>query len=127
MAAKILLVDDEPQILRLLEIELTTEGYSTFQARNGKEAVEKAKSIKPELILMDILLPDMSGADAIRMIKETPALKNTAVIFLTGLLTKGEEHDAQMITVDEQKYPSIAKPFDAKELLGKIIALLGNQ
>ena len=80
----ILIVDDEPEITKLLERILTMEGHTVALASNGDEAVRKAEEVSPDLILMDITMPDMDGYEATSRIKNLPALQDTPVIFLTG-------------------------------------------
>jgi CheY-like chemotaxis protein len=118
---KILVVDDELQILNLLDIELTAAGYEVIKAENAAKAFGKAKSDVPALILMDIMLPDMNGAEVIRKLKSQPETKNIPVIFLTGMVTKKEEKKALAdVNVDGKLYKAIAKPFNPAELLKEV-------
>lgn len=81
----ILVVDDDPVMTKLLERILTTDGHTVALASNGDEAVRKADEVSPDLILMDIAMPDMDGYEATSRIKNLPALQETPVIFLTGI------------------------------------------
>ena len=74
---KILIVDDEPDILELIEYNLKKEGYQVFLARNGQEAVTEAKRSLPDLIVLDIMMPKMDGIEACRIMRTMPEFKNT--------------------------------------------------
>lgn len=89
--ATILVVDDEPAITGLLSRVLTLDGHSVHAASNGTEAIRLASEIRPDIIVMDITMPEMDGYEATSHIKHDPALKHTPVIFLTG---KSAEEDA---------------------------------
>ena len=84
VAVKILLVDDEPDILEFIEYNLKKEGYDVYLAKNGKEAIDIAKKERPQLIILDIMMPVMDGIEACRHIREIPELKDTLVTFLTA-------------------------------------------
>jgi len=88
---KILIVDDEAEVLRLLGIELCAEGYTVIKARSGGEAIAMARNLSPDLMVMDILLPDMNGAEAIKILKSDLKTKDIPVIFLTAVLKKEKE------------------------------------
>ena len=81
---KILIVDDEPDILELIEYNLKKEGYQVFLARNGQEAVAEAKRSLPDLIVLDIMMPKMDGIEACRIMRTMPEFKNTFMVFLTA-------------------------------------------
>lgn len=122
---KILIVDDEPEILRLLDIELASEGYIVLKAQSGQEAIMKAQNSLPDLIIMDIMMPDMDGAQAIRTLKSSPKTKEIPVIFLTAILTKEEEKlKTAGVTIDNEYYTAIAKPFNPKALLNEVSKIL---
>ncbi len=88
MSHRILLVDDEIDILEFVRYNLVREGYEVFTAQNGAEALEKAAECRPHLILLDMMMPVMDGAQTCRAIRENPVLKDTMVVFLSAL---GEE------------------------------------
>ena len=85
---KILIVDDEIDIIELLSYNLKKENFTVVAAMNGKEAIQIASKIKPDIILMDVMMPEMDGIEACRQIKALPQLKKTPLIFLTA---RGEE------------------------------------
>jgi two-component system alkaline phosphatase synthesis response regulator PhoP len=118
---KILLVDDEPDIVKVLAKELRACGYEVMTALTAKDGIKTAQEVLPDLILMDLLLPDIGGADAVKMIKALPELKNTPVIFLTAMITPAEEQGASLkINVGDDWYETLAKPYDKADLLLKI-------
>ena len=85
---KILLVDDEPDIIEILSFNLKQEGYNVFSASNGKEAIEKARKIKPHLIIMDVMMPVMDGIESCELIREDKTINDVVIMFLTA---RGED------------------------------------
>src|SRR5690606_13272985 len=86
---KILLVDDEPDILEIIRYNLTSEGYHVEIAENGFEAIAQAKIVKPQLIIMDVMMPKMDGIEACEKIRNIPELSETVITFLTA---RGEDY-----------------------------------
>ena len=119
-ATKILVVDDEQDILELIRHTLNKEGYEVHVAANGQQAVEKAKKIKPNLILMDVMMPVMDGMEACRQLKEDPETSELAIIFLTA---RSEEF-AELAGFEAGADDYISKPIRARVLLSRIRALL---
>lgn len=117
---KILIVDDEPDIREILEYNLKQAGYKVSKAKNGEEAVEKAKKDTPDLILMDIMMPKMDGVEACRQIREDKKLDATIVAFLTA---RGEEF-TEIASLEVGGDDFIQKPIKPKVLLSRIKALL---
>ncbi|GAB4328212.1 MAG: response regulator transcription factor [Flammeovirgaceae bacterium] len=116
---KVLVVDDEPDIVEILTYNLEKEGYEVKTASDGKMAVEKAKKMRPDLILMDIMMPVMDGVEACRLIKEVPELKDTYVIFLTARAEEYSEVAAFDVGADDY----IHKPVKPRALMSRINAL----
>ncbi len=124
---KILIVDDDEVILQFLEKKLAAQGYHTICAKQGMEAVEKARSDSPDLILMDIILPDIDGSEAVKLIHQDPLTKHIPVVFVSGILTKGEEGEASLdIKVAGKQYHAFAKPFTFESLLNEIEKIFGE-
>lgn len=122
---KILIVDDEEHMRKLLYTELSLEGYQVIQAQNGAEAIDKAKKHKPGLILMDFMLPDMTGADTVKMLQNDPLTKEIPLLFLTALVSKQEEkQDGFGIQVNNIRYESVSKELNTKEFLDKVRAMV---
>ncbi len=117
---KILLVDDEPDILEILEYNLAQEGYQISTANNGKEAVTKAKKELPHLIILDVMMPEMDGIEACEQIRKIPELQQTIITFLTA---RNEDY-SQVAGFDAGADDYIAKPIKPKVLVSKIKALL---
>jgi len=117
---KILLVDDEPDILEILSYNLSAEGYTISTASNGVEAVKKAKKHQPHLIIMDVMMPEMDGIEACEKIRTLPELKNTIITFLTA---RGEDY-SQVAGFEAGADDYITKPIKPKVLVSKIKSLL---
>ena len=117
---KILLVDDEPDILEILSYNLIAEGYTVLTASNGLEAVKSAKKNHPHLILMDVMMPEMDGIEACEQIRTFPELKDTIITFLTA---RGEDY-SQVAGFEAGADDYITKPIKPKVLVSKIKALL---
>ena len=119
---KVLLVDDSSMTLMMEQMVLRGQPYSIVTARNGREAVERAAHEKPDVILMDVVMPEMNGFEACRRIRQEPTLKNVPIIMVT---TRGEE---QSMETGFQSGCSdyITKPINGTELLTKVRAYLGS-
>lgn len=117
---KILLVDDEPDILEIVGYNLSNEGYQVITAENGIKAIKKAKKEKPQLIILDLMMPDMDGIETCENIRNIPELNNTVITFLTA---RGEDY-SQVAGFDAGADDYITKPIKPKLLLSKVKALL---
>ncbi len=117
---KILVVDDEKDIQEFIEYNLKKEGYDVFLANNGIEAIEQTKKIKPDLILMDVMMPLMDGIQACQQIKTNPSLSKIFIVFLTA---RSEEY-SELAGFDAGADDYIAKPIKPKVLLTRIAAIL---
>ncbi len=117
---KILLVDDEPDILEIVGYNLSNEGYQVITAENGSEGVKKAKKELPHLIILDVMMPEMDGIEACELIRKNPDLKNSIITFLTA---RGEDY-SQVAGFDAGADDYITKPIKPKVLVSKVKALL---
>ncbi len=117
---RILLVDDEPDILEILSYNLSQEGYDVYTAKNGVEAVSKAKKKQPHLIILDVMMPEMDGIEACEIIRNTAGLENTLITFLTA---RSEDY-SQVAGFDAGADDYITKPIKPKVLVSKVKALL---
>ena len=117
---KILIVDDEEDIRELIRFNLERENYVVEEAENGKEAVLLAQQFQPNLIIMDVMMPEMDGMEACRQIREISSLKNTIVAFLSA---RNEDY-SQIAGFDAGADDYIAKPIKPRVLLSRISALL---
>ncbi len=114
---KILVVDDDETALRLLEHHLSAAGYQVITANDGKEGVELVRGEKPNLVLLDIYMTTMGGAEAADILRRDPQTKDIPIIYLTGILTKDEE-DQYGHEIGGNFF--MAKPYDIQELLKEI-------
>jgi two-component system alkaline phosphatase synthesis response regulator PhoP len=117
---KILLVDDEPDILEILSYNLSAAGYTVFTASNGVEGVAKATKKMPHLIILDVMMPEMDGIEVCEIIRKTNGLENTIITFLTA---RGEDY-SQVAGFDAGADDYITKPIKPKVLVSKVKALL---
>jgi two-component system alkaline phosphatase synthesis response regulator PhoP len=117
---KILIVDDEPDILELIEYNLKKEGYQVYTARNGQEAVAEAKRVQPDLIVLDIMMPKMDGIEACRIMRTMPEFKTTFMVFLTARSEEYSEIAGFNVGADDY----IAKPIKPRALVSRINAIL---
>ena len=117
---RILIVEDEPDILNLLAFNLENSGFETIKAVDGYDALEKARKEAPDLVLLDLMLPKLDGFEVCRKIRENPGLKHIPIIMLTA---KGEEVDTITgLELGADDY--VTKPFSPKELILRIRAIL---
>lgn len=121
---KILVVDDNKGTLRLLEKTLSAEGYDILQAQGGQEAIRKAAKEIPDMIIMDIVMPDMDGSEAVRILRDTPATESIPVLFLSSILDQGQKPEEQKVNVGGLLYDAVAKPFSHEEILARIKRIL---
>jgi len=117
---KILLVDDEPDIIEFLGYNLTKEGYDVTTSTSGKEAVELAKKIKPDLILLDVMMPEMDGIETCQEIRGIDDIKNTLIAFLSA---RGEDY-SQVAGLDAGADDYITKPIKPRLLVSRVKAIL---
>ena len=119
---KILIVDDQVQIRELVEVTLRLTDYQILQAKSGEEAIEIVKAEKPDLTIMDIMMPGgMDGLEAARIIKNDPETKDCTIIMLTA---KGQEADREKgLEAGADDY--FTKPFSPLDLIRKVEEILG--
>ena len=117
---KILLVDDEPDILEIVSYNLSAEGYQVLTAENGVKAVKKAKKERPQLIILDVMMPEMDGIEVCEQIRKNSDLNDTIITFLTA---RGEDY-SQLAGFDAGADDYITKPIKPKVLVSKVKALL---
>jgi CheY-like chemotaxis protein len=113
MKKKVLVVDDEPGIAEMIELELKFYGYEVITASSGKEGLEICKRLKPDAVIMDIMMPGMSGNQAAEEIKSDPSTSHIPIIFLTGMIRIKEVRKNHV--VGDQYI--LAKPFKSYQLL----------
>jgi two-component system, OmpR family, alkaline phosphatase synthesis response regulator PhoP len=117
---RILLVDDEPDVVEFLSYNLKKEGYEIFKAGNGKEAILSAKTNLPHLVILDVMMPEMDGIEACREIRQIPALSSSIIVFLTA---RGEDY-SQIAGFDAGADDYVTKPVKPRVLTSRVKALL---
>lgn len=117
---KILLVDDDPDILEFMALNLSKEGFKVFTASNGLEAIEQAKLLVPEIILLDVMMPEMDGVDACTHMRKMPTLNDTIIVFLSAR----HEDYSQIAGLNAGADDYLTKPIRPKLLVAKLKTLL---
>ena len=118
-ARKILIADDEPDILEILKYNLSNEGYEVVTAKDGDEAIEKARRTQPDLIVLDVMMPKKTGVEVCQVLRAQAAFKETLIIFLTAVNDEG----AQIKGLETGADDYISKPVSPRVLLSRINAL----
>jgi two-component system, OmpR family, alkaline phosphatase synthesis response regulator PhoP len=116
---KILIADDEPDILEILQYNLQAEGFAVITAKNGNEAIDMAKRNLPDLIILDVMMPGKTGIEVCNILRSQTAFKNTLIIFLTAMSDEGTEIKGLETGGDDY----IAKPISPKVLVSKVNAM----
>ncbi|GAA4317785.1 response regulator transcription factor [Flaviaesturariibacter amylovorans] len=117
---KVLIADDEPDILEILQFNLLREGYQVITAADGNEAVAKAQQARPDLVVLDIMMPGKTGVEVCSILRAQPALKDTLIIFLTALSDEATQIKGLGTGADDY----ISKPISPKVFVSKVQALL---
>ena len=120
---KVMIVDDEESLVELVKVLLEKEGFEVITAYSGKECLEKLKKVRPDLILLDLMMPEMSGREVLEKIRENPETKDLKVAFLTvAHLSEIGKKVCERLNVCEY----ISKPFNNKDLVNKVKNLVGE-
>jgi DNA-binding response OmpR family regulator len=119
---KVLIADDDPQILAMISQRLRKRGYEVVEAENGTRAVEQARATRPDVIVLDVLMPGMSGWEVARAVRHDAALKDTPIIVLTAIGHTTNEATSPLFA-DEY----LDKPFEFADLERKIALVLGRK
>ena len=116
---RILIADDEPDILEIVGYNLTKEGYEVFTAKDGNEAIEQAKKLNPDLIILDIMMPKKTGTEVCAILRTQPTFEKTLIIFLTALSDEASQIKGLEIGADDY----VNKPISPKVLISRVNAL----
>jgi len=116
---KVLIADDEPDILEILKYNLSNEGYEVISAKDGDEALEKARRTQPDLIILDVMMPKKTGVEVCQMLRAQPTFKETLIIFLTAVNDEGTQIKGLETGADDY----ISKPISPKVFLSRVNAL----
>jgi len=123
---RILVVDDEKDLLELISRSLSAEGYEVTEAGTAEDAINKARTLNPDLILIDIMLPDMEGPEAVRILSEDSRTDKIPAIFLSGIITRDSDNEAATeVRVGERLYKALSKPFSSVELMTEVRKAIG--
>ena len=122
MAKKIMVVDDENSLLELVSALMEQEGYEVITAISGQECLEKLKTVKPDLILLDMMMPGMSGREVCEKIRGDPKTKDLKIAFIT--VAKFSETGKEMLT-EMKVLDYITKPFENEDLTRRVKKMLG--
>jgi two-component system, OmpR family, alkaline phosphatase synthesis response regulator PhoP len=122
MARRILIADDEENIVISLEFLMKREGFEVLIAKDGEEAVEMIRSERPDLVLLDVMMPKKSGFEVCQEVKSDPSLKSVRILMLTA---KGRETEvAKGLALGADSY--VTKPFSTKELVERVRSMLAD-
>jgi len=120
--AKILVIDDESNLRKLVRVNLTTRGYQVLAAADGERGLKLAELERPDLILLDLMLPGISGWDVLMALKTSKKLHKIPVVIMTATMPEGEEY--KMRSMRAVGY--LLKPFSVDELIGQVEQVLGK-
>ena len=116
---KILIADDEPDILEILKYNLSSEGYQVITAKDGDEALDRAKFFHPDMIVLDIMMPKKNGVEVCEILRKQPAFRETLILFLTALSDEGTQVKGLETGADDY----VSKPVSPKVFLSKVNSL----
>ena len=122
MPKKILIVEDNPQNMKVMQLTLRPLGYEVFEATDGEQGLEVARREKPDLILMDVQLPKMNGLDATRAIRSYADLKRTRIVAITAYARKADKDKAIAAGCDAY----ISKPINTRDVRGVVAGLMSG-
>jgi len=122
MAKKILVVDDEPHIVKLVEMRLKASGYDVISSHDGRQCLDMVRSEKPDLIILDLMLPSLNGYEVCHALRSDPVHKNIPIVMLSA---KGKFNDMKT-GLEKGVDAYVAKPFKTETLLGILKGLLGE-
>jgi DNA-binding response OmpR family regulator len=123
MAHRVLVVDDDPVIVRLLEVNLNLDGYEVETATRGEQALERARETNPDLLILDVMMPGLDGWDTCRRLREQPRFAETPVVFLSAR----SQDDDRSKGLDLGPVAYLTKPFDPVRLMELVRRMLGGQ
>ena len=118
--AKVLLVEDDPVILRLLEVNFDLEGFVTVLARDGAEGIELARSERPDIVISDIMMPNVSGLELVTTLKGDPDTEGIPIILLSAKAQSGDLKAGMEVGADDY----VTKPFEPLDLVDRVRALI---
>ncbi|MBI3002698.1 MAG: response regulator [candidate division NC10 bacterium] len=120
MGARILVADDSVTIQKVVELTFSKENFQIVPARSGEEAIRKAREVRPDLMLIDLVMPDKSGYEVCETLRKDPALKDVPIILLTGTFEAFDRNEGVRVGAND----FVTKPFESQLLIGKVKQLL---
>jgi len=123
MKPNILVVDDEPDLLELIDTNLTAAGFHVLTAANGSEALRRARALQPQLILLDVMLPELDGLEVCKLLRLDPATRSIPIVMLTARATEIDRVLGLELGADDY----VTKPFSVRELVLRLKKLLNRQ
>ncbi len=120
MKAKILVIDDEPDVVQLIEYNLKSAGYDVVSAADGREALEKARTLQPDLIILDLMLPEVEGLDVCKVLRRDPGTAGIPIVMLTAKASETDRVLGFELGADDY----VTKPFSPRELVLRVKRLL---
>lgn len=125
---KVLVVDDDKDILDIIEKKLKKDHFMVDVSMSGQDAIKQAAEMNPDIILLDIVLPDMDGSEVVKGLKDNSATSEIPIIFLSGIVTNDSEGtQTSEVNVAGEIFPAIGKPFSYSKLVEEIEALLAEK
>lgn len=121
---KILLVDDSQDLIDLLTNRLRQYDYTILEAHDGLEGINIVRQERPDLAIFDIIMPNMSGGDAVRDLQDDPLTADIPILFLTSVVNDARTGEEKGVNVGNHFYPAISKPFDFEKFIKKVEDLL---
>jgi DNA-binding response OmpR family regulator len=120
--ATVLVVDDDPVILKLLEVNFEMEGFSVVRASDGAEGLERAREVHPDIVVLDVMMPRMTGYEVAKALREDAGTADIPIIFVTARAQSSDVERGMELGVDDY----VTKPFDPLDLIARVNALLGR-
>ena len=120
--ATVLVVDDDPVILKLLEVNFEMEGFSVVRASDGAEGLERAREVRPDIVVLDVMMPRMTGYEVAKALREDDGTAHIPIIFVTARAQSSDVERGMELGVDDY----VTKPFDPLDLIARVNALLSR-
>jgi DNA-binding response OmpR family regulator len=121
--ATVLVVDDDPVILKLLEVNFEMEGFTVVRASDGVEGLERAREVLPDVVVLDVMMPRMTGHEVATALRSDPATASIPIIFVTARAQSGDVERGMELGVDDY----VTKPFDPLDLIARVNAVLARR
>jgi DNA-binding response OmpR family regulator len=120
--ATVLVVDDDPVILKLLEVNFEMEGFTVVRASDGVEGLERAREVRPDVVVLDVMMPRMTGHEVATALRSDPTTASIPIIFVTARAQSGDVERGMELGVDDY----VTKPFDPLDLIARVNAVLAR-